>query len=342
MGIRGIISRQTRREAPRWRRGKVSLWRSRVWVCLAFALVLGLPLSYAGVTAAPASLTFGSLQQQLTVRLTEEGKPIPADGIRGWRLLADDHAYTPMFSYKKAAGALTLTPTERLEVGSYDLVIDTAAGSVTVKVDAPLDELSSVVETEAAKTGLSVEAVKRKLGLATESPRGEVTIELPPTYYEGQALRVSMPPNPTRTYVWTINGETIAQGPGKNSLVYVFKTVGNYLLGYAEQQNGKTVASTSAQTTVAPRPPIPWEVPRYARVERYAPEGFTGYTWSIDGKVVSVGPKFSHAFNQLGRFTVDCLAQSPKDGHPDEFVRLRYDTTVLSAKELHARQPQAQ
>lgn len=118
-------------------------------LCLSAALVGG------AVTAEPANATFMSRQQSATIQLTNNGAPIPAEDIRGWRFLASGRDYNHMLSVEKMDGALRIAPSKTIEAGSCDLNIETAQGSVIVQIFAPLSGLPAIVEKTAALTGLS-------------------------------------------------------------------------------------------------------------------------------------------------------------------------------------------
>lgn len=144
---------------------KESWFHTRGGVCaLTTVLCLSATLSYGAVTAAPATVTFTSPQQSATIKLTKDGTPIPAKDIRSWQFLASGHDYKHMLSVEKMDGALKIAPSKTLEVGSYDLNIETAQGSVIVQVFAPLNDLPDIVEKTAALTGLSEKKSRRNWG----------------------------------------------------------------------------------------------------------------------------------------------------------------------------------
>ena len=227
-------------------------------VCALMVLCLSATLSYGAVTADPAKVTFTAPQQSATITLTKDGAPIPAKDIRGWQFLASGHDYKHMLDVEKMDGALKIAPSKTLEVGSYDLNIETAQGSVIVQVFAPLSDLPDIVEKMESLTGLSEKKVKEKMGLTTPAGREETKIALAGVYYEGQTLELSMPVTPGRAYAWFMNGDLVAEGPHQNTLSYTFKEPGEYVLTYieTEKKDGKmaTVARTTAHTRVVPVP----------------------------------------------------------------------------------------
>ncbi len=229
-------------------------------LCALMILCLSATQSYGAVTADPAKTTFTSPQQSATIKLTSNGTPIPAKDIRGWQFLASGHDYKHMLSVEKMDGAVKIAPSKTLEVGSYDLNIETAQGSVSVQVFAPLSDLPDYIEKMASLTGLSEKRIKEKMGLVTATGREEIQIDLPSVYYEGQTLELTIPtkPGPGHTCMWFMNGDVVAEGLEKNALTYTFKKPGEYVLTYieTEQKDGKmaTVARTTAHTRVVPVP----------------------------------------------------------------------------------------
>jgi hypothetical protein len=295
-------------------------------------LCLSATLSYGAVTADPAKATFTSPQQSATIKLTNNGAAIPARDIRGWQFLASGHDYKHMIIVEKLDGALKIAPSQTLEVGSYDLNIETAHGAVIVQVFAPLSDLPDIVEKTAALTGLSKKKIEERLGLTTPTGREEAQIDLPAVYYEGQTLELSMPVSPGRTCAWFMNGDLVAEGPEQNTLIYTFKEPGEYVLDYLEtvQENGKiaTVARARALTRVVPLPGVATEVAVNTEIEFAPPPGYQKHVWRIDGQEVSTEPALKHTFREPGAHSVECLASSPDKGPAQGFLRVRYNTTV--------------
>ncbi len=282
----------------------------------------------ADVTAEPDVLRFDSRSDSATVQLRSNGEALPADALLGQRLLASGHDYAYMFTYDKSDGALKLTPTGELEVGSYDLVLDTSAGHATVKVYAPLAEMESVVEKAASHPGISMQEARQRLGLTTTLPRVQVDIGLPPVYYEGQALHLHMPHDANRVYEWGVNGVVLKQGPGESAFTYVFEEPGNYLISYVEKEEGNVVAAELEATTVVPLPPVAWKVEPGQTAVLMGPAGYAAYVWTVDGKEHSRNREFKHTFEQAGQYVIECISTGPADGPATCFLRHRYETTV--------------
>lgn len=312
---------------------KTSLWFHGRYVVWAITfLCLSPTLSYAAVTADPATATFTSPQQSVVINLTNDGAPIPKKDIAGWQLFASGHDYRHMLTVEAMDGALKIAPSTTLEVGSYDLNIETTAGAVIVRVFAPLSDLPDIVTKTAALTGLSEQKIQEKMGMTTELGRDQIQLELPPVYYEGQTLELSMPLKPGRDALWFVNGDPVTGGTGQNGLVYTFKEPGEYVVTYLETEttDGKTstAARGRAYTRAVAMPAIQTEVTVHTEIDFLPPAGYRNHVWRVDGQEVSVQPVLKYSFTETGVHTVECLASSPGEGPEQGFSRIRYNTTV--------------
>jgi len=288
----------------------------------------------AAVIADPASITFTAPTQSFSIALSNNGTAIPAGDIRGWQLIASGHDYKHMITVEKANGALKITPSPSIEVGSYDLNIDTAQGPAHVQVFAPLSDVDDIVQKLAALTELSEKQVAQKMGLLYTSGRADVEITLPPVYYEGQTLVLNMADLPGAGHrgTWFMNGTVIAEGLEKSALEYTFHVPGEYVLSYVEteQKDGKAspVARARAYTRVVAVPAVPTESGINVMTEYSAPAGFRSFAWRVDAKEVAGGATYAQAFDSPGVHRIECLASDPIQGPADGYLRVRYDTTV--------------
>jgi hypothetical protein len=139
-------------------------------------------------------------------------------------------------------------------VGSYDLVIRTRHGAVSVQVYMPLSDLEGIVEEQAKALGISVEEVKERLGIARRYGRETIHFESPLVVYAGQELVVATPCPPGRAYEWRLNGVVVAQGGEAVPLRHRFEEPGVLALEYRESADGRPVASGVAAVTVVLRP----------------------------------------------------------------------------------------
>lgn len=310
-----------------------SLMRYSVALAATF-LCLSADQGFAAVTATPESAIFTSPQQSATIQLKSNGVPISAADIRGWQLLASGHDYQHMILVDKVDGAITITPSKTVEVGSYDLKIETTQGSVVVRVLTPLSNVPDIIEKTAALTGESERKIQTKLGLTTPSGREHVQIDLPSVYYEGQTLKLTMVPQPEpgHSYAWYMNGDVVSEGTDRNALHYTFKQAGDYVLTYIEttQTNGAaaTVSRAQASTRVVPVPGVNTPVNVGTIVTFEAPIGYRSFVWKIDGNQVSTDSTMKYTFDTPANHAVECLATSPSDGLAEEFMRARYNVTV--------------
>lgn len=299
------------------------LYRSlgRVTLCMTLVLFSVSASAYGEVVATPNSVTFHSTTQTHEIDLSQNGKPVPASDILGWQLLASKHDYHYFLDYQKRDGVLVLTPSKLVEVGSYDLVIRTRAGNATVKVYTPLTEMADIIEKTAMARGITQQEARDVLGLTTPRAQSIVKIDLPPVYYEGQTLNLTMPPSPDTEYVWKINGEIVQEGLGNNTLVYTFPSPGEYILTYTEKRAGSVVAETVAQTCVAPLPAVRTEVARGVSVTFEAPGEHTQCTWMVDGDTVGTMPVLKYTFTEPGEHLVECIASDGADDPEGTYIR---------------------
>jgi len=172
----------------------------------------------------------------------------------------------------------------------------------------PLEKLDNIVEKRAKALGISKQEARKLLGLTTTVPHPDVSIELPAVYYEGQTLALEMPKQPDTSYMWSVNGGVVAQGPDANALEYTFKKTGSYVITYHEIKSGQVVAADSAITTVAPAPAIPWTVETGQEFTLEAPVGYDTYTWEISEQYVATGRKLTYTFEVPGVYTAQCTA----------------------------------
>lgn len=288
--------------------------------------------AHAAVTAEPKAVLFNSMESSVTVKLLKDGAPMPAAEIRGWRLMASGHAYNHMLKLVKADGAITISPGQ-MEVGSYDLVIDTSAGQVIVQVLAPLTDMADTLEKQAQVLGITVDELKQRMGLVKPLAHGrEVRLELPETYYEGQTLELTMPLEADLVYVWKVNGEVVKQGPGENVFSYTFAKPGDYSVEYEERADNAVLAKASAKTAVKTLDPVQVKIKATQEQKFDGPDGYRAYAWALDGKLQSKEKNFKFRFMAPGAYKVECTATQPESGAAGGFLRQYYEVVVSSTK----------
>lgn len=213
-------------------------------------------LAQSGVVAKPSTISFRSPDQSATIRLTHNDTPIPAASILGYDLLVDTHTYEYMISFERKDGAVTIAPTDQVEIGSYNLVIKTAHGPVTVTLYTPLTDLENIVQEQAKALGLTEQEVKERLGIAKRFGTETITFESPIVVYQGNTLTIPTPCPPGRAFEWRLNGEAIHQGGEATPLTRAFPEIGHFALEYRESAEGRPAASGIATILVVP-PPTP-------------------------------------------------------------------------------------
>lgn len=283
---------------------------------LALVAVAGMAAARAQVVAQPSEITFTRSDQTHQVSLTHEGKPLTEAEIGASKIYIEKNDYDEFFTIRKGAGVLTITPTAQVELSTYEWVIQTTYGPVTVRVLTPLQDDPNSIENRAKQLGITVEELKIRLGLFTKGPREDVTLMLPGTYYTGQSLKVSMDKKPGRTYTWRVNNQVVAEGPDANTLNYTFTQAGPQIIEYTASENGGVVASAIASTNVvaleggATLAPAASLAPATIVVLR-APDGYTKYVWKADGKVLQEGAELRHDFGKPGSYLVVLEAGQP-------------------------------
>ena len=221
------------------------------------ALAIGFaPATFAAVTASPAEVTFQSPTESKTISLTANGQPVSAGAIGSVKLMVGKHDYDEMIRVERSNGAITLHPTDYMEIGSYDLIIRTSHGNAVVKVYTPLEEIPSVVDQRMQEAGVSRAEANLQLGLATPAGRERIAWNVPTQRPTGDTLALAVNATPGRTYVWQVNGETLQEGAGDSVFRYTFTQPGTYQVRYAEVQNGVVVAEWNETFTVSGAPAL--------------------------------------------------------------------------------------
>lgn len=298
--------------------------------CIALAAAFGIVAgpAMAAVTATPSTITFNNQVQTVSVSFQHNGQPVSPDAIGNARLLVGkgDHTsdYSRMIRVSKTDQGIRVEPTRNLEVGSYDLVVDTRHGPASIRVYAPLADLKSILDEADGPGGPRLGALREELGLSTRTGRASVSIDLPPVFVLGDTLSLSMEHDANREYIWAINGEVVQRGHGASSFEYTFNQTGDFILTYAERRDGATLASAEAITRVTEPPALPYTVPRGTSPPFEGPAGYAEYRWEVNGEVMGTQRTFSKQFDQAGEYLVTLRASDPERG----VYAIRYLTTV--------------
>lgn len=292
-----------------------------------FALMLG-TLTATAVELTPTQIEFGKIDASETIAVVHNGQAIPASDIKSVKLWAGGHDYDHMIEVKKADGQVTVQPSELLEIGSYDLIIDTANGKGTVTMMAPLDKLYSSLESRADRLGITVDELKSRLGMTRQLGQEYVSLNLPKVYYVGQTLSVPMEQVKGRTYAWAVNGTAIQVGVGDARMNYTFTEPGIYDFTYVEKEGDRVVAAGFGATTVVAEPPVHSEVKQNTAQKFVAPIGYSHYVWSVDGKEVAKGDTLTYEFSERGSHVVSLHAHTPVAGNVEALRNVTYVVTV--------------
>ncbi|MBW7863831.1 MAG: hypothetical protein GX580_11200 [Candidatus Hydrogenedens sp.] len=294
----------------------------------ALLTVLAALSAAAAPTVEPASVVFDKTGMSATLRVLDDGVPLPAGEITGFRLMVGGSDYRHMFRMSKADGAVTLTPSATVEVGSYDLAITTARGDAWAKVYTPLGDQQTSLQNLAQRLNIPLEDLKRQIGMTRDLPQSRIELSLPPVYYVGLTFHLEMPGGGAARRVWKLNGEVVREGADATSITHVFKEPGPCLLEYAEYLDGRRVAEVGELIEVVGEPPLPVNVAARTTLTLNSPEGYAKYSWTLDGQMVSADPAFVRAFEEPGEHTVVLLAESPVSGQSGEFRRIVHKITV--------------
>lgn len=302
-------------------------------VALAGLLLGPLGAAWAEVVADPPRLSFVSETESHTVRLSDGGSPLAAKDIKGWKFMAEDSNYAHMMTLTPVEGGFTLKPTSTVEVGSFDLTLDTTRGPVTVPVATPLSGEADVVQEAGWTDAQQKREVELRMGVASRLAREQVSFELAPRYYEGQTLIIEQQARPGHVYSWSVNGKTVAEGPNEATLRYTFPKPGEYIVNYTEtatdQHRSFTVAQTESQTEVVALEPTAVTCKAGGTVKFTGPKGYAKFAWTVDGKVVEgEGGNLTQRFATPGSYTVECLGTEPLEGVASGFVRNIYSVEV--------------
>lgn len=312
---------------------KRKLWSSSLSALCALVIAcLGAAPAFGAVTADPPTATFTAPEQSATIALARDGVPLAAGDIGAWQFLASGHDYKHMLNLKKTDGAIIISPSATMEVGSYDLTLQTSGGTVVVRVYSPFSDLPDIIATQSALTGRSEAKIREELGMTTPLGREQLLLEIPAVYYEGQTLDITVPATPGRSGLWFINGEQAAGGPDHNTLSHTFLETGEYVLDYVEGEKRDSVLIPLSRATMLVRvvsaAEIATEIAVNTSMHYTPPAGYRQHVWRLDGEEVSREPAWQHTFRTPGVYLVECLATIPDAGPAQGFQRIRYRTTV--------------
>jgi hypothetical protein len=292
---------------------------------LAVLAVAMAPVTMA-VETLPNSIEIKTADQSVTIGVTHNGTPVSAANIRSVKLYVDKHDYDHMITVEKADGAITIRPTEALELGHYDLAINTAQGDVRIPVTALQGIADEGLEARAKRQGVTVDEIRAQLGISQSLGQERIELNLPSVYYVGQSLKIDMTPGAGRTGTWAVNGEPV--GSSGASLVYTFEAAGIYDFAYVEKEDGRTVGVALDTVNVVAEPAIPVSVNAGVKQSLVGPDGYGKYTWKLDDIESGTGPTWVGAFEGPGTHRVTVRAEMPLADSSQSIRELTYLITV--------------
>lgn len=295
---------------------------------LCVALATFAPVSARALEADPPKALINSLESVVVIWLSDNGALLAASDFKGFRFMVDDSNYSRMVTVTPVDGGVRVAPTESFEVGSYDLVLDTKKGTITVPVSAPLSGEEGVLEQRTKDLGGAKQEAMNELGLASPLPRGVMGFTLAGQYPVGDVLVITAPDVPGATFRWLVNGEVVAEG-AQAALNYPIPAEGDYLVRLEQRSPGGAWEKVSESSTLATEPePVPVAGKLGQRINFTAPEGFGKYTWTLAGKPMSEKRTVGLAFPTAGKHELICRCEEPAQGPANAFRVVRYEVTI--------------
>jgi hypothetical protein len=286
------------------------------------------PFTARALEADPPKLLINSLGSAVVVWLSDNGAPLAASDFKAFRFMVDDSNYSRMVTVTPVEGGVRVAPTESFEVGSYDLVLETKKGVITVPVSAPLSGEEGVLEQRTKDLGGAKQEAMQDLGLSSPLPRGVMGFTLAPQYPVGDVLQIDAPKTPGAAFRWLVNGEVVAEGTEAN-LRYPLAAEGDYLVRLEQRSPGGAWEKLSEGSTLATeQEPVPVAGKVGQRINFKAPEGFGKYTWTLAGKLMSEQRTVGLGFPTAGKHELICRCEQPVNGPEGGFRVVRYVVTI--------------
>ncbi len=296
-----------------------------LWFCIFSPYVIS---QNSDLRVSPNEITFRDLEQEAIVKIFYKNQILNKGHIKSWSFLAGDNKYNHMIKLTPLDDKIIIEPA-LLETGTYDLIIETTYGKCLVFVYAPLDKLPDTLENRAKKEGISVEELKRRMGLASPIHRIDIHLEVPAIHYEGQTLEINLEKNPDHFYVWRVNNKVIKQGEGESYFAYTFTELGDYTIEVEEKDADILLGKASATTKVISYAPISYQIRMKQPLTLTAVEGYSSYTWKVEGVTQKESKNtITLRFNAEKKYIVECIAKGPKEGHPQSYFKTIYEITV--------------
>lgn len=267
----------------------------------------------------PPLLMIDSRAETSFVNITRDGSPVSANSIGGTRFLVGDSDYGHMIRIDRGAGGVSITPTNSIEIGTYDLEIEVSGVPTRLPVRVTLSEDPESLANRAKAQGLTELDIQHQLGLYTEG-RQSVRIDLPEWYYLGKIVSLNMPTPAGVAYEWHVNGELESSGLGPHTFTYPLTNPGPHEFRYVEKHPGGGMLETMAHTEAREEAPVATSVAAGREIQLVGPPGYTSYTWLVDDVLISEASTLRHRFREPGEYVAACIA-SGNPGVADEAFR---------------------
>lgn len=294
------------------------------------ATIVSTPAASAAATVVtePNEIVLESLDKPVNIRLQTDAGPITAEDIRAARLLIDGQEYADNVNIQVVDGKVSLVPDSSLPPGRYTLLVDTARGQTEVMVYNPSPDYPRTISRQATILGVSEPELESSLGRTLETPARTMALNLKPVYYQGQTILADMDVDATHYYSWRVNGKEVKYGQGDHTFVYTFKSPGTSVVTYTERDGNMVVASGIESVDVVSRPVLVRKLIPGKEVSLTGPEGYSQYTWKVDGEVVASGQTLTHLFPADGKHSVEVIAEDPTDPNADAYQQTTYNFVV--------------
>jgi hypothetical protein len=301
---------------------------TRPYLGLLGAVCLLAPLAD-GLEATPATIVWNSIHEKTVVQLSHDGNPVAPAAVTSVKLFASGHDYDHMIQVDRSGPHLVVQPSEMLELGTYDLVLEGPGKPAVLSVQALLPIVDNSLAARAKRQGISVEALRQQLGISQPLGEERLDLGLPPSYYVGQTLVLDLPTAPDRTATLLVNGEPADKH--HDGFRFVFQHPGIHDVSYVEAREGRTVAMALDTVVVAREPKIPVSVTAGATLTLQGPDGYEEYAWWLDQTRVGSEKDWARAFEKAG--THDVMVQAVRSTRESlqPLRELTYRVTVQDA-----------
>lgn len=301
----------------------------KIALCSVFVPLVAATAS-AQLEASPSSLVFERKDIAVDLEIRYNDEPMDSAALLDHELFVNGNTYKEMLAVTGRPGGVTIRPTESLEIGSYELELDTVHGYLRLPIYAPLTAMESSLESRASALGISVDELKERMGQTTRLERGGIQLNVSPVYYVGQLLHIPLKPEANRRYQWFVNDTPLSAPRPDAALKYVFETPGDYFFR-VQESNSEGVVTAQASTLVqaAFLPAVMIEtIPNRNLILRGAND-YQVHNWSLNGKPNGTGLEWTHTFSAPGQYQVECVSRRPNSGVIGKFHVQRYTIRVV-------------